>query len=46
MFYIMQHSNLESELSKLNPVSLDEMSGITLMSRIEIKYVFTTRFLK
>jgi hypothetical protein len=43
MFYIMQHSYIESELSKLNPVSLDEMSGIRLMNRVEIKYVFTTR---
>jgi hypothetical protein len=39
----MQQSYIESELSNLNPVSLDEMSGIKLMSRIEIKYVFTTR---
>lgn len=43
MFYIMQNSSIESELSKLNPVSLDEMSYVRLMSRIEIKYVFTTR---
>jgi hypothetical protein len=38
----MQQRYIESELSKLSPVSLDEMSGIRLMSRIEIKYVFTT----
>ena len=43
MFYIMQYSYIESELSKLNPVSLDEMSGIRLMNRVEIKYLFTTR---
>jgi hypothetical protein len=39
----MQRSYIESELSKLNPVSLNEMSGIRLMSRMEIKYVFATR---
>jgi hypothetical protein len=43
MFYVMQQSYIESELSKLSPVSLDEMSGIRLMCRIEIKYVFTIR---
>jgi hypothetical protein len=42
MFKIMQNRDIESELSKLNPVSLDSMSSVGLMNRIEIKYVFTT----
>lgn len=40
---IMHNSDLEVELSKLNPVTLDSIAGVTLMNRIEIKYAFSIR---
>jgi hypothetical protein len=43
MFDIMQKSYIENEISKLNPFSLDAISGVRLMNRIEIKYVFSIR---
>ena len=43
MFQIMQNSDIEGELSKLNSVSLDSLYSVRLMNRIEIKYVFTIR---
>ena len=43
MFNIMQNSDIESELSKLNSVSLDALYSVRLMNRIEIKYVLTIR---
>jgi hypothetical protein len=43
MFNIMQKIKIESELKKLYPVSLDAISCVRLMNRIEIKYVFTTQ---
>lgn len=42
----MHNNDIKIELSKLNPVSLDSLSGIRLMNRIEIKYVFATRKLR
>jgi len=38
----MQNGQIESELSKLDPISLDAISCIRLMNRIEIKYVFSS----
>jgi hypothetical protein len=43
MVNLMHNIDIESELRKLNPVSLDSISGVRLMNRIEIKYVFTSR---
>jgi hypothetical protein len=43
MVDLMHNSDIQSELSKFNPVSLDSLSGARLMNRVEIKYVFTTR---
>lgn len=43
MFKPGQNSVIEDELERLNPVNLDAMSGIRLMNRIELKYVFETR---
>jgi hypothetical protein len=40
---MMQNRSVESELSKLNSVSLNELSGVRLMNRVEIKYVFAIR---
>jgi hypothetical protein len=40
MFKIFQTSNIEDELNKFNTVTLDAISCIRLMNRIEIKYVF------
>ncbi len=42
MFNISQNSAIEDELGRLNPVNLDALSGIRLMNRIELKYVFET----
>jgi hypothetical protein len=36
----MQKSDIESELSGLIPVTLDDISGVKLMNRMEIKYLF------
>jgi hypothetical protein len=38
----MQNSDIESEISKLGSVSLDAISDVRLMNRIEIKYVFAS----
>lgn len=38
----MQTSEVEDELNRLNPVTLDALYSVRLMNRIEIKYVFTT----
>ncbi|MBK8884291.1 MAG: polyphosphate polymerase domain-containing protein [Bacteroidales bacterium] len=35
--------DIESELGKLDPASLDNFSRVKLMNRVEIKYVFSTR---
>jgi hypothetical protein len=40
MFNLSQNSDIEYELSRLNPVNLDALSGIRLMNRVEFKYVF------
>ena len=36
----MQKSDIEAELSGLKPVTLDDITGVRLMNRIEIKYLF------
>jgi hypothetical protein len=43
MSRIMQNGDIENELNKFNPVTLDAISGIRLMNRVEIKYVFSIR---
>jgi VTC domain len=43
MFQKMRNSDIESELSKLNPVGLDSLYSVRLMNRVEIKYVFNIR---
>ena len=43
MFQIMQNKDIEGELSKLNPVSLDSLYSVRLMNRVEVKYVFNIR---
>jgi hypothetical protein len=42
MFSLSHNSVIESELDRLNPVNLDALSGMRLMNRIELKYVFET----
>lgn len=38
----MQTGEIENELKRLDPVTLDALYSVRLMNRIEIKYVFTT----
>ena len=39
----MQNDEMEDELRNLNSIGLDEISGVRLMNRFEVKYVFTAR---
>jgi hypothetical protein len=43
MVNLMHNIDIQSVLSKINPVGLDSLSRIRLMNRIEIKYVFSAR---
>jgi hypothetical protein len=46
MFNLNRNSAVENALGRLNPVNLDALSGIRLMNRIELKYVFETEKLE
>lgn len=39
---MMLKSDLGEELSGLKPVTLDDISGVSLMNRLEVKYLFTS----
>ena len=39
---MMYTSDIDSKLSKMNPVNLESISDLRLMNRIEIKYTFST----
>ncbi len=39
---IVLNNEIQSKISRLSPIGLDSISGVRLMDRVEIKYLFTT----